>query len=184
MLEPLFQFIEKFVTDFSWKRLTIFFSFLGLLVITFILYEWQTASNELNRYERATNILLKIEPLLNSNNSDMVAISKELVTNLRLVVKQKDIFSNIELSVNPIISQVFLGLLPWIIMFIIIIPSEIDKDKSEASNMIGGFFVIIFFIGLLISFIPTEWSNWLRYGAVQLFNFILIILLAWFGNKS
>ena len=123
MLEPLFQFVEKFVTDFSWKRLAIFFSFLGLVVLTFILYEWQTASNELNRYERATSILLQIEPLLDSKNSVVVETSKELVDNLKLVIKQKDIFSSLEVSINPIISQIFFGLLPWIVIVIILLPS-------------------------------------------------------------
>ncbi|ABV67582.1 hypothetical protein Abu_1326 [Aliarcobacter butzleri RM4018] len=184
MLEPLFQFVEKFVTDFSWKRLAIFFSFLGLVVLTFILYEWQTASNELNRYERATSILLQIEPLLDSKNSVVVETSKELVANLKLVIKQKDIFSSLEVSINPIISQIFFGLLPWIIIVIILIPSEIVKDKREAMNMIGGFFILLLFLGILISFIPIEWNNWLRYGGVQLFNLILIILLSWVGNKS
>lgn len=184
MLEPLFQFVDKFVTDFSWKRLAIFFSFLGLVVLTFILYEWQTASNELSRYERATNILLKIEPLLKSKNSDIVETSKELVSNLKMVIEQKDIFSNLEVSVNPLVSQIFFGLLPWVIIVIISIPSEIAKNKSEAINMIIGFFIVIFFIGVLISFIPIEWNDWLRYGAVQLFNLILIVLLSWFGNKS
>ncbi len=185
LLEPLFQFVEKFITDFSWKRLAIFFSFLGLLVLTFVLYEWQTSSYELSRYEKATSILLQIEPLLDSKNSDVVEASKKLVINLTSVIEKKDIFSNLEISISPKVSQIFFGLLPWIIIVIILIPSEVVKgNKNDAANMFGGFAIVIFFLGLLISFIPVEWNNWIRYGGVQLINLALIILLAWFGNKT
>jgi hypothetical protein len=41
MLQPVFDFIEKFATDFSWKRLIIVFSLVFIIGFVYFLFETQ-----------------------------------------------------------------------------------------------------------------------------------------------
>lgn len=78
MLDPVFQFAEKFITDFSWRRLALFFSFIALLALTLVVYEWQTATFELSKYERAAALLQELETLSKSDNKDINIAVKEI----------------------------------------------------------------------------------------------------------
>jgi hypothetical protein len=52
MIQPFFDFMEKFATDFSWRRLIIFFTLIVIIGFLFFFYESQTFNNELTTYER------------------------------------------------------------------------------------------------------------------------------------
>lgn len=182
MLEPVFQFIEKFVTDFSWRRLTIVFSFLSIIAASFFLYEWQTSTNELARYERSTQVLKELDVLISSGNEEISESAKIINSRLQEVVRKDDITSKLELSVSPEFAQIFFAILPWLLMALILIPNAF-KNNDEPLNMLLGFIMFVFFVGFLAYFIPTDWSKLARYGGAQLFNIILIAFLARWGNK-
>ncbi len=123
MLDPVFQFIEKFVTDFSWRRLTIVFSILSILTAAFFLYEWQTSTNELARYERSTQVLKELNALINSENEEINESAKIINSRIQEVVKKDDITSKLELSVSSEFAQIFFAILPWLLIALILIPS-------------------------------------------------------------
>jgi hypothetical protein len=68
MLQPVFDFIEKFATDFSWKRLIIFFSIILILGFIYFIYESQTANSQLTKYERTIDLVKKFDSI-NTENS-------------------------------------------------------------------------------------------------------------------
>ena len=184
MLEPIFQFAEKFITDFSWRRLTIFFSLIGLIALSLILYEWQTATTELTRYERSTTLLEKLDVLVSSSNKETVELSKLLIRNLNDVVKKENLASKLEVSTSPELAQSFFAILPWILFFLLYLPSSIKNDKKDTHNTITGFILIVSIIGLVAYFIPSDWNKWIRYGGIQLINLFLFIFFAYIGQKK
>jgi len=46
MIQPFFDFIEKFATDFSWRRLIILFSLIFILGFVYFLYQSPTATSQ------------------------------------------------------------------------------------------------------------------------------------------
>ena len=145
MLEPVFQFIEKFVTDFSWRRLTIVFSFLSIIAASFFLYEWQTSTNELARYERSTQVLKELNTLISSENGEISESAKIINSRIQEVVRKDDITSKLELAVSPEFAQIFFAILPWLLIALILIPSAF-KNKDEPLNMLLGFIMFIFLL--------------------------------------
>jgi hypothetical protein len=79
MLQPFFDFVEKFATDFSWKRLVISISLVLLVGAVFFLFESQTATYQLSKYERAVFILEKLESLSHSSDEE-----KKVIKNIYL----------------------------------------------------------------------------------------------------
>jgi hypothetical protein len=183
MLEPVFQFIEKFVTDFSWRRLTIVFSFISIIAASFVLYEWQTSAYELARYERSTLVLKELDSLISSENREIRESAKIINSKIQEVVRKEDITSKLELSVSPEFAQIFFAILPWLLIALILIPNAF-KNKEEPVNMLIGFIMFIFIVGFLAYFIPTDWSKLARYGGAQLFNIVVLALLARWGNRK
>jgi len=77
MIQPFFDFIEKFATDFSWRRLIILFSLIFILGFVYFLYESQTATSQLSKYERSIEIIKQAE-LINPTDSN----ARKIITNI------------------------------------------------------------------------------------------------------
>jgi hypothetical protein len=184
LTEPIFQFAEKFVTDFSLRRIVIFFSFIFLILLSFTLYEWQTASFELSRYERSVKLLTNLDILVNSTNQDIKISANKIILNLTKVIDKDDITSKFEIIASPELTQSFFATLPWILILLIILPDSIKKKEEDISHIIIGFIIILLFIGLIAYFIPTDWDKWLRFGGMQGINLIFMSILAYYGNKD
>lgn len=87
MLQPFFDFVEKFATDFTWKRLVILISLVMLVGVALFLYEAQTATTQLSKYERTVAIIEKLGALKSDNEEEKVVI--------------KNIYSGLSAITNP-----------------------------------------------------------------------------------
>lgn len=155
-----------------------------LVAISFMLYEWHTSSTELSKYERSTELLKTLEPLVGSKAPEISDSAKSIVLAINDIVGKSDITSSLEFSLSPQLAQSFFAMLPWIVFFILYIPIAVKDGKGEAYNAVVGFSIIICIVGSLAYFIPTEWSKWVRYGGVQAINFIIFMFFAYIGNKK
>jgi len=184
MLEPTFQFIEKFITDFSWRRITIFFGIVLLLASTFIMYEWQTATSELTRYERTTELLQKLDKLGDSKNPKIIELSKTIITGLNKVIQNKNPSVSFEFSASLKTAQIFYALLPWLLFSLIVIILAMRGKQDDANDILLGFGIVAVFVGIVSYFIPSDLDGWLRYGAPQFLNILIIMYFIKKGQNS
>ena len=182
LLIPVLQSFENLITALTLKKLVLFVIFILLLVVFFILYEWQTSTIELTRYERSTQILKDIDLLISSENEEISNSAKDINRRLQSVISKEYIISYLERLTSPRWVQVFFAILPWIIIAIILVSTAVKKGE-ESRHMAIGYLIIILLIGSITYFIPPDWNKFFRYGGPQLFNLILFIVLAWIGLK-
>lgn len=183
MLEPTSQFIEKFIADFSWRRLTVLLGIVLLFVSIFIVYEWQTATSELTRYERTTELLQKLDKLGESNNSEIIKLSKSIIINLHKVIQNKGPNITLEFSVSQKSAQTLYAMLPWLFFILIVIMFAMRGGQDNVSSILLGFGVITMFVGLISYFIPIDSNGWARYGVPQFLNMLILIYFVKKGKK-
>lgn len=71
MLDPVFQFFEKMVSDFSWKRLALVITVLGVIFGVAYVYETQTGHFELQKTGKEIALLTDLIAL--SEKADKIA---------------------------------------------------------------------------------------------------------------
>jgi len=74
MLDPVFQFFEKLVSDFSWKRLALVIIVLGVIFGVAYVYEAQTGHFELQRTGKEIALLTDLIDL--SENAGKASYSE------------------------------------------------------------------------------------------------------------
>ena len=178
MLQPIFDFIEKLASDFSWKKIVILVCLLFVISLSWFAYEAQTATNQLAKYERTVAVLEKLETLsLSDEKSKKVA--ENIYRGLDSVTKPSEYqlsFIN-ELSLEA--RQALLSASPWVLFMLFFVPGAFRKDTEARDSILA-----LVFIGLLIGvigyFIPTKWGVWMYPLAG---NFLFLVLIAWYGNR-
>ena len=63
MLKPVFDFIEKFITDFSLKRSLVVMAFILFITMSLFIFDSQTSTSQLSKYERSVKIIEKLESI-------------------------------------------------------------------------------------------------------------------------
>ncbi len=183
MLQPFFDFVEKFATDFSWKRLVISISLVVLAGAVFFLYEAQTATSQLSKYERTVVILEKLDSLSPVSNEEKVIIDNIYsgLTGITELVSNPAAFSA---SIPIELKQALLGASPWLLFCLFFIPGYF-KGNAEAPSIVGGTLALAFIMGLGGYLIPVEWSAWIAFGLYPFgVNLLMLILLMWIGNRK
>lgn len=178
MLQPIFDFVEKLASDFSWKKIVILVCLMFVISLSWFAYEAQTATNQLAKYERTVAKLEKLETLtLNDAKSKKVA--ENIYGGLDSVTKASEYqlsFIN-ELSLEA--RQALLSASPWVLFTLFFIPGALRGD-AQARNSIWALVFISLLMGGIGYFVPTKWGTWLYpLGG----NFLFLVVLAWFGNR-
>ena len=88
-MEALFQFFEKLVTQFSWRRLGMALTLLAIIFVGFTVYESYTAAFRLGRIERTARVLEALVRLEANEtlyqNPALTEAHRELVDRLALL---------------------------------------------------------------------------------------------------
>jgi len=182
MLEPVFNFIEKLSTDFSWKRLVIIMGLVSLIGAVLFLYESQTATSQLSKYERTVKIIENLEKL-KIDNQESKKIKENIYSGLADVTDPK---SNLAFDTTvPIeIKQALLAAAPWLIFSLFFIPGYF-KGNEDAPNIVGGTIALAFIVGIGGYFIPPSWGAWIGFGLYPFgINLLLFAFLMIHGNKT
>ncbi|WP_167631983.1 hypothetical protein [Mariprofundus ferrooxydans] len=183
MFQPFFDFVEKFATDFSWKRLVILVSLVILAGTVFFLYEAQTATYQLSKYERAVTVLEKLESL-SPNSDEEKEVINNIYTGLTGITESSSNPATFSAHIPIELKQALLGASPWLLFCLFFVPGYF-KGNEEAPSIVGGTLALAFIMGLGGYFIPVEWSSWIAFGLYPFgVNLLILILLIWFGNKE
>jgi len=183
MLQPVFDFVEKFATDFTWKRLVIFISIIALLGIVFFFYESQTATNQLSKYERSLSIIQTLEALKLDNNKSQI-IANNIYLGLITITEPSFSPASFKTNLTTELKQALLAASPWLLFCLFFIPGYFRHDK-DAPSVVGGTLFLAIVMGIGGYFIPIEWSSWIGFGAYPFgANLCILLLLMWYGNKT
>ncbi|MEV9615204.1 hypothetical protein [Aliarcobacter butzleri] len=176
-MQAIFDFFEKFITDFNWKRVSLLIFLFISLFITYILYE-QTYLSQLSKIEKVTLILKDLENIKvtkeNENILDSIYIKIEHILNSDRTFF--DFFKKIDLSEN-IINAIFNSSI-WIFLLVIFFISYMKTKKDL--DAVFGTLILIFLNGTIGYFLPNE--NFLFYSILS--NFVLIIIIIIFSRFS
>jgi len=131
MFDPIFQFLEKLVTDFTWKRLLFILTLSFLVVAIIITYENYTGHFRLSRIERATTLLDKLvaleDNIKKSINNDFLKIHKRLTDDLNAYINH----SFTPFSLPEWVLRMFSAAVPWALLSLIFSLSDDDKTKDN-----------------------------------------------------
>lgn len=184
MFQPFFDFIEKFATDFSWRRLIILFSLTILIGFVYFMFELQTASSQLSKYERTIAILEKTQTI-KAENEQVKHVLENIHKGLGEITAKNPTELGINVSVSREFKQALAGGALWALMALFFIPSLIKKTRDDAASVIGGCLFLAFAIGLGGYFLPITWSGWIVFGLYPVgVNLLLFLFFAKLGNKS
>lgn len=183
MLQPVFDFIEKFSTDFNWRRVVIFVAIIFFTAICFYLYEDLTSTYELRKYERAVSILKDLEELTVSNSQQKLVVNN-IFEGLETITNQASSGISIDVFKNENLKLAIISAAPWLLFTLIFIPSWLRGDR-ESGNVVLGSFVFSLIIGTVGYVLPVHWPNWVRIWGYAVFaNLIIIFALIKYGNRN
>jgi hypothetical protein len=183
MLQPFFDFIEKFATDFTWKRLVILISLVTVAGAILFLYEAQTATSQLSKYERTVGIIEKLETLKLENN-DSKKVINNIYSGLAEITEPQSNPATFSTNFSVEVKQALLAAVPWLLFCLFFIPGYF-KGNEDAPSIVGGTLTLAFIMGIGGYFIPVNWGSWVGFGLYPFgVNLLIFILLMWYGNKK
>jgi hypothetical protein len=183
MLQPLFDFIEKLSTDFTWKRLVILISLVMLIGVALFLYEAQTAITQLSKYERTVAIVEKLSALKPENEEGKVVINN-IYAGLSVITNPVSNPVAFSTNISIELKQAFLAATPWLLICLFFIPGYF-KEKKDAASVVGGTIALALIMGMGGYFIPVELGSWVGFGMYPVgANLFIFILLMWYGNRN
>lgn len=183
MLQPIFDFIEKFSTDFSWRRLGTVISVFLLFGLLYFIYESQTNSIQLGKYERATDVLINLQGIETPSVEEQLVIN-QIISGLESITYDYASKSGSTLSIKKEIRQAFFGGIIWLILTIAYLPSVFNKNKDGNASAVAGCIILAVATGTIGYFLPITWSDWIIFGLYPIgFNITLLLFFAYYGNK-
>ncbi|KAF0142939.1 MAG: hypothetical protein FD122_205 [Stygiobacter sp.] len=174
MFESIFNFLDKIITDFSWRRLLTFVAFFMLLGAIVFIAESYTNYFSLNKLEKETFLLKEIAMLKPKieNDSTLKIIYVSLTKELDHLVNNESSTP----SINPMFLRFFAGAFPWILLTIAFVPG-FKRGTTTSSTLVGGIIFIIIFggAGLLL---PSSWGSTIHYIIYPLGHFLIVAFIA------
>ena len=176
-MEPVINFFERLVTDFSWKRLLLVIVLIGILIGGFYTYKNETSNFKLTKYERTIIILEKINKLQNEDNKTQQII-KNILNGLEDITKETKINiqqTEIKKQLMTILKWSFL----WIILSVLFFIQYI-RTKEDLKALLGS---LVFTIPIMSisNFIPEQYNT---ISNSLIANGILIVVLAAIGMRK
>ncbi|MGY5736925.1 hypothetical protein ACXHP7_22550 [Vibrio chemaguriensis] len=171
MLEPVFSFLERLATEFSWRKLILVIAIAVVVVVTIAVYEQYTGHFELSKLEKVitlTEKIAKAEELAKTNEELKVVLS--LTTNeLKGLVKAES--SGVELTQTQ--KKGLFAFLPW---FILMAAGSIFARQGRMKGVTGIFLFSIPF-SIIGAYIPTFSNVYINYHVIPWSAFIVSIAL-------
>ena len=182
MLDAAFQFVEKIITDFSWKRILIYLFFVASVMGAIVGYETYTRNFELTRLEKTTNLLKSIESLSNSEVKEVKELTSKIILRLNSITSKQE--SSDKDTYSPSLIQAIAGASPWLLFLLIYAPIAVRRKEKDWEYGVLGLTIISTIVAVLAYVIPPSYSGWIRYGAVQLANVLVLAIFSYIGNKD
>jgi hypothetical protein len=170
IFESIFDFLDKIVQDFSWRRLITFFLFLFLLGAGFVLFEEYTNTFHLSRLERSVALMKELRALRDSVSSDssLAGIYSGMRNDLDVLVNKRSFGP----SISPIVWRGLAGSAPWILTILAFLPG-VRRGQTDNSIIRGGIVFVVLFggIGMLL---PDSWGPNINYIVYPIGHYVVV----------
>lgn len=171
MFASIFNFLDKIITDFSWRRLITFITFFLIIGATIFIAESYTNYLALNKLEKEIMLLKEISQIKTKidNDSTLINIYEGLTKDLAHLVNRRSNFP----SINSYVLRFLVGSVPWILMTLAFIPG-FKRGDTQSNTIVGGIIFIIIFGGLGL-LIPTSWGSTVHYIVYPIGSFLIVM---------
>lgn len=175
MLDSLFRILEALVVQFSWRRFVAAAVLVGALLLLIFAFDWYTGYFTHSRIERSVGILDQLtrlnEQVKASGDPSLSDLHASLISQLAASSQPRGSF-NIDLS-GP--ARFFGGGVLWF-LFSLVYVSDLRKDSSKVSSLVGVvFFGVVF--GLLAQLLPDSWATLGGLAIYSVGNFFGLVAL-------
>ena len=178
MLQPIFDFIENLANNFSWRKVVILITLLLTISGFWLLYESQTASNQLTKYEKSVALLEKLNTL-NLDDPSSKKIIGNIYQGLELITKPNQYQTPIIDTISLELRQAIFAALPWLVITLLFVPATFRGEASSRDSALGTIFISLI-IAIIGYFFPTKWGVGVYpIGA----NLLFLVIMAWWGNR-
>ncbi|MCG3727392.1 hypothetical protein [Vibrio cincinnatiensis] len=182
MLEPVFDFLEKLISDFSLKRLFTTLFMLLLLFLMVYLYESVTGYFEYQKVLRSLDLVEKTleisEKLNQSDNPAMRTLYEHTLGRINAFIAPDE--EKLLSSTNTM--KVLFASLPWFLLILALIFK--NNVQYEKVSVVGGvIFVAIPFV-VIGYFLPTFEQSWINYFIYPWFSFFLVLVVIILRSKK
>jgi len=184
VLQPVFDWIEKFITDFSWKRLVLLILLILFVTASFMIYESLTSSFQLAKYERTVQLLIEMEKLSESDDDMVKSIKDNIAHGLHQATSKVNIGMVFEAPNARRILQALVASSIWIIVILANIPGTLRGEEKSLDLMLGCC-VIGIFVAVGAILIPPTWPRWISVGLYPVIINVGILTIAYyFGSRK
>jgi hypothetical protein len=175
MIDPIIEFFEKLITQFTWRRLFFILIVLFIAIGVLVWYETYTGHFRLNKIERTTKLLTQLtelsEKIKKENNEKLTNIFQGITNDLNLYVNH----SGTAFSIHPVVLKAMSAATPWVFMILAFLLS----GTTTKQMIFGTLFLAIPFsiIGAILPDYTHVWINYLLYPVGHFFVIIALILI-------
>jgi hypothetical protein len=179
MLEPIFEFFEKLIDQFSWRRLI----FAGFLLLTTILcivaFESYTGKFRLQKIDRVIALVERanrLGPLLDARSRSNLNVALSSATAELAAFAEND---TTPFSLDPKILKGLAAFTPWALLLILVPIVSPGGNKSA----IAGIFVIAIPFACIGAFLPDFHFSWINYVFYPIAHFAIILFLITYWHQ-
>jgi len=187
VLEPVIQFFERLISDFSWRRLMLLAAILGLTTAAVWAYESYTGSLRLARIEKEVSLLERLaavggQPTV-ANDPKLLAIYHQL---------QGKLSGSTTLASTPTLlsteaTKALAALAAWLVLacFGFVAGRMPGGTEFTASTALGMAVVATPFV-VLAAFLPTFQASWINYFLYPVGHVVLVVavVLLWHRRSA
>jgi len=171
MIDPIIQFFERLITQFSWRRL------LFVLIVIFICvgvlagYETYTSHFRFNKIEHEIKFLTQLTELSKKikeqNDERLTNIFKAILQDLEMHIN----YGYQAFNLHPVLLKSMAAAFPWALMLLLFLLT----GKTPKETFVGTTFIAIPFI-IIGAYLPTFSNSWLNYILYPVGHFTLIVM--------
>lgn len=177
MLDPIINFFEKLVDQFTWRRLIFVISVVVIVVIGLWVFESYTAHFKFQRIEKATTLLDKLIAQHATVGTNSTAAITDIHENL-----VRDLDATVNSHGYPDwYLKAFCAAVPWMLLAFLMGMAS----KLEHNAVIG---MLIFAIPIVIigSFLPTFEHRWINYVGYPVIGCLVptMLITKWQKRKA
>jgi hypothetical protein len=180
MLDPIFAFFEKLISDFSWRRLAFVLLFCGAILGGLWMYEGYTGTFRLGRVDRELALLERLTALA---EKDVVRKDQQLLVIFNGVKAKLADSSNPSSSTVQIpegMKKALAAAFVWVLLALTVSLSGFNLKAIAGMVVVATPFVI------LAAFIPSFEASWINYWLYPIghVSVIMVAILLWQRSRQ
>jgi uncharacterized membrane protein len=186
MLDPLFSFFERLVSDFSWRRLLLVASLLALVLGALYVFETQSGYFTLQRIDREIALL---ERLSNLSQSETVATDKDLAAiflNLKTRLAASSMPDTETTELSEAVKKSLAATIAWVAFAMILFFARAKGTTGTFGATLFGIVILALPFIALAAFLPTFEAQWINFFLYPVGHVVLLALMvaAWHKRKT